>query len=294
MAETWRLIRSGHLSGARNMAVDEALMLSTAAGGPPTLRFYGWEPAAVSIGYFQDIEREVDEAACKSLDIDIVRRLTGGRAVLHDVEVTYSLVIPEDHPMIPPSVVESYRIISEGLVRGLRELGLDARMTMPKRSENGRALRPEEGGSAACFDAPSWYEVTVDGKKVIGSAQVRKYGVLLQHGSIPLQLNAEKLFAILRYSSERARERAKRAFMAKAGSIREALGRPVSFLEVCDHLLFGLQEELGIEFVESELTEREEAMADQLIRERYGKPEWNKQRGRRTGEIYTLKRSVAP
>lgn len=194
--------------------------------------------------------------------------------------------------MMPPSVVESYRVISEGLVRGLAELGLDAQMTMPKRSENGRARRPDDGGSAACFDAPSWYEVTVNGKKVIGSAQVRKNGVLLQHGSIPLQLNAEKLFTVLRYRSERVRERAKRSFTANAGSIREALGRPVSFLEVCDHLLIGMQEALGIDFIEAGLTDREEEQATQLIDHRYGKAQWNKQRGRRSGEIFTLKRTA--
>src|SRR5690606_18215687 len=150
MGETWRLVRSGHLTGARNMANDEAVIESVAAGGPPTLRFYGWEPAAISLGYFQDFDSEVDEAACQSLGIDIVRRLTGGRAILHDVEVTYSLVISEAHPLIPRSITESYRVISEGLVRGLELLGLEAKMTVPPRRARGSPL----GSSPACFDAP--------------------------------------------------------------------------------------------------------------------------------------------
>lgn len=276
MSETWRLIRSGHLTGARNMAIDEAMIESVAAGGPPTLRLYGWEPAAVSLGYFQDFGSEVDELACNSLGIDIVRRLTGGRAILHDVEVTYSLVISEDHPLIPKGITESYRVISEGLVRGLELLGLDAKMTVPARRTPGPL-----GSSPACFDAPSWYEVTVDGKKVIGSAQVRRHGVVLQHGSIPLDLDADKLFAILKFNNEEARARAKAIFNRNATSIRAALGSSVSFLDVSNRLLEGLGEVLNIRFEEGELTQREAERTDELIRTRYATREWNYRRGSR-------------
>lgn len=276
------------------MAIDEAIMQSVAAGGPPTLRLYGWEPPAVSIGYFQDLEREVDEAACSQLGIDVVRRLTGGRAVLHDVEVTYSLVIAESHPLIPSSVVESYRVISEGLMRGLERLGMRPEMKMPERSPGGRLARIANGGSAACFDAPSWYEVTVGGKKVIGSAQVRRYGVVLQHGSIPLQLDADKLFSVLRFPSEEARERAKVAFLRKADSIRALLGRPISFLELSDHLVAGLRERLQIEFEEGHLTAREEEEAERLERTRYSQPEWNRRRGRRADEAVAVRRTAFP
>src|SRR5690606_13384686 len=129
----WGLIRSGHLTGAMNMAVDEAILRSGARGGTPTLRFYGWGPPAISIGYFQNAEREVDSAACKSVGVDVVRRPTGGRAVLHDVEVTYSLILPEENDVVPKGITESYRTISEGIVRGLISLGLDAKMVSLKR-----------------------------------------------------------------------------------------------------------------------------------------------------------------
>lgn len=287
MGEAWRLIRSGHLSAACNMAIDEALMHRVAAGARPTLRLYGWEPAAVSIGYFQDMDKEVDELACKSLGIDVVRRLTGGRAILHDVEVTYSLVISEQHPLIPSSITESYRVISEGLVRGLELLGLDARMTVPTR--RGRAsVGSSPVASPACFDAPSWYEVTVDGKKIIGSAQVRKYGVVLQHGSIPLELDAEKLFTVLRFNNEAVRDRAKAVFLENATSVRSALGQPVSFMDVSDALLKGLQEVLSVTFEESELEPAETEHADELARTRYADPAWNhKRREKAHGHLST-------
>lgn len=280
MRETWRLIRSGHLSGAQNMAVDEAVMLHVAAGGPPTLRLYGWEPAAVSVGYFQDVEKEVDEAACRSLGIDVVRRLTGGRAVLHDVEVTYSLVLPETHSLLPPGIVESYRAISNGLMIGLESLGLDARMTIPRRRPRAQA----DPASPACFDAPSWYEVTVQGKKVIGSAQVRRYEALLQHGSIPLELDAEKLFTVLQFPDEAARERAKAIFVRKATSIRTALRKPISFLEVCDSLLAGFTEALPVRFEEGELTAWEVREAERLAATRYATSQWTRYRMQSTGE----------
>lgn len=278
MREAWRLIRSGHVSAAYNMAIDEAMMHQVVAGGQPTLRLYGWEPAAVSVGYFQDVSKEVDEQACASLGIDVVRRLTGGRAILHDVEVTYSLVIPEDHPLVPRGITESYRIISEGLVRGLEILGLDARMTTPSRYGRRRQNERETISSPACFDAPSWYEITIDGKKVVGSAQVRKCGALLQHGSIPLELDAEKLFTVLHFPNETMRERAKRVFLANATSVRDALRAPVSFLELSDALLAGLEETLPIRFVEGELTEEELKTAEHLVETRYGTPEWNQRR----------------
>lgn len=277
-----------------NMAIDEAILRSTAKGGPPTLRFYGWEPPAISVGYFQDVQHHIDAAACKSLGIDVVRRPTGGRAVLHDVEVTYSLAIPEENPTVPKGITESYRAISEGMVQGLSRLGLDAKMV----SLRGRARKSADAGergaaaprsgryevaveaakarpsSSACFDAPSWYEVTVDGRKVVGSAQVRRMGVLLQHGSILLELDADKLFACLRFPSAEERQQAKEAFLEKATSIRAALGRPVSFLETCDAVVAGLEEALGVRIEEGQLTAEELQDAEALAAEKYKNLEW--------------------
>ena len=327
----WRLIRSGHVSGAMNMAVDEAILRAVARGGTPTLRFYGWDPPAVSIGYFQDAEKEVDTAACKSLGVDVVRRPTGGRAVLHDVEVTYSLIVPEENDVIPKGITESYRAISEGIVRGLVSLGLDAKMVSLRRKRAGgapgagdegtdavdeagsgagevigrggrehgaRAADSGPGGSqyeivveapagrpstAACFDAPSWYEVTVGGKKVVGSAQMRNSGVLLQHGSIPLELQAEKLFTCLKFPSQADREAAMRSFLSKATSIRAALGRAISYMEVSSALIKGWQETLGVEIFEGELTERERKEAEHLAAAKYNRLDWRRDAATKEG-----------
>lgn len=291
----WRLLHSGHLPGALNMAIDEAILLSVAQGGPPTLRFYGWDPPAISLGTFQDAQREIDLATCKSLGVDVVRRPTGGRAVLHDVEVTYSLILPEDNDTVPKGITESYRAVSEGMVKGLDALGLDVKMVSLRRK--GESPPPLEqtasskrytitvdapdkrSTSAACFDAPSWYEVTVDGKKIVGSAQMRRFGVLLQHGSIPLELEADKLFACLKFPSQAARARAKDAFLTKATSIRAALGRPVSFMETSEAVAKGLAEALGVGFVEGELTRKERQTAEELARTKYSRLDWHKEKG---------------
>lgn len=276
MRENWRLIRSGHISASRNMAIDEAMMRHVVRSKVPVLRLYGWEPAAISVGYFQDVEKEVDSAACESLGIDVVRRLTGGRAILHDVEVTYSLAIPDDHPLIPRSVTESYRIISEGLVRGFERLGIQAEMTTYKKTRGVKSsARGRTSQSPACFDAPSWYETTVEGKKVVGSAQVRKFGALLQHGSVPLELDPEKLFTVLRFPNEATKERAKAMFISKATSVRSVLGEAISFMDLSEALLHGMQDVLPITFYEDELTEDELEQAEYLERTRYSTAEWN-------------------
>ena len=231
----------------------------------------------------------------------MVRRPTGGRAVLHDVEVTYSLIMPEENGVVPKGITESYRAISEGIVKGFVSLGLDAMMVSLKRRrtsgaseasearQNGASEQrlssryeviveaPEERPStAACFDAPSWYEVTVGGKKVVGSAQMRNSGVLLQHGSIPLELQAEKLFTCLRFPSADTRERAMRTFLSKATSIRSALGRAISYMETCNALIKGWRDTLGVEIFEGELTDRERKDAEELAQSKYNRLDWRR------------------
>lgn len=127
MQQTWRFIRSGKCSPAYNMAVDEAVLTMHSEGRvPPTLRFYGWNPATLSIGYFQKADEEVEFAELEAKGLGFVRRPTGGRAVLHDQELTYSMIVSEDYPGMPRSVTEAYRVLSEGLLHGFRRLGLQA------------------------------------------------------------------------------------------------------------------------------------------------------------------------
>lgn len=274
--QTWRWIRSGACSPALNMAIDEAMLLSHAEGKtPPTIRFYGWNPPTLSIGFFQKAAKEVELAKLAEAGVGFVRRPTGGRAVLHDRELTYSIVVSEAYPGIPSSVTEAYRVLSEGLLRGFRRLGLDARME--------DAPAPADPGSAACFDSLSWYELTIEGRKVAGSAQMRQKGVLLQHGSILLEADTDKLFSLLAFDSVERRERMKRAFAKKAAAInallREAYGRPPIGLAEAEHSFrAGFAEGLGIRLEEGELTEEERETSERLAREKYASGEWNLRR----------------
>jgi lipoate-protein ligase A len=281
MSQTWRFIRSGKCSPAYNMAVDEAiLMLHSEGKVPPTLRFYGWNPATLSIGYFQKADEEVDFAALAAQGLGFVRRPTGGRAVLHDQELTYSMIVSEDYPGMPRSVTEAYRVLSEGLLHGFRRLGLQAEM-VSLASEDDK-LKYAAAGSAACFDSPSWYELVVEGRKVAGSAQVRQRGVVLQHGSILLDMDIDQLFAVLQFPSDRVRDRLRSSFAGKAVAINDLLrqlGRNEVELPAAEEAFgLGIAESMGIELVPSELTGDERELADELVRDKYGNADWNMRR----------------
>jgi len=277
----WRLIRSGACAPDYNMAADEAMMKAVGAGeAPPTLRFFGWTPATLSIGYFQKAEDEVRLDEVRRRGLGFVRRPTGGRAVLHDAEVTYSIVVPDDYPGLPTSVTESYRLLSEGMVEGFRALGLDASM-VSLASEEEKA-KFASLGSAACFDSPSWYELVVDGRKVAGSAQVRQHGAVLQHGSILLDLDVDALFELLQFRSERLRERLAASFTGKAAAIndlRRARGlAPASSAAAEDAFAAGWARALGMTLAPSGLSAAEEAEARRLAAEKYGADVWNLRR----------------
>ncbi len=280
MREIWRWLDTGDHPGAWNMAVDEAIMAQVAGGlVPPTIRVYGWNPPALSLGYFQNRDREVDLAGCARKGFDCVRRPTGGRAVLHDREVTYAFIAPENHPLIPTGVIASYQVITRGILEGLRSLGVDAQMVTPSKPESKEESTDfGTGTTAACFDAPSWYEVVVSGKKLVGSAQVRRYGAVLQHGSILLNLSVDDLFATLKFRSPALRERAERLFTQKATSLLAVLGREVFPSELKEALRDGWQKALGIELTVGRLTPAELEQAAQLAREKYASEAWNGQR----------------
>lgn len=265
--QKWRLVDTGFAGGYWNMAVDEAILQEHIAGRvPPTLRFYAWKPATVTTGYFQDMEKEIDVEACQKAGFHFVRRLTGGRAVLHDVELTYSIVAREDNPVVSGSVLESYLKISRGLLAGLAKLGIKAEMA---------AHVKKAKGSAACFDSPSWYEVIYQGRKLVGSAQTRKNGVILQHGSIPFILDAEKLFSVLKVKSEELRGRLAQSLKRQACGLNEILGRQVSYAEAMEAFAQGFAEELGLALEKQELTGKELELAQHLEQSKYRTREWN-------------------
>lgn len=275
--EQWRYIVTEGMSPEMNMAVDEAILIAHSEGKvPPTVRFYTWNPATLSIGYFQKAEKEIDLEKVAAAGLGFVRRPTGGRAVLHDQELTYSVIVSEDHPKMPTSVTEAYKVISMGLLHGFQQLGLKAEMvSLATEEEKEKYSSP---GSSACFDSPSWYELVVEGKKVAGSAQTRQKGVILQHGSILLNMDVELLFSLLRFPSDRVKERMMASFRQKAVTINEVSPRPVGLAEAILAFRQGFASGLEVELVEAELTPEEQALAEELAANRYATREWNLRR----------------
>lgn len=272
--ETWRFIDTGFESPSFNMALDEALLDWHSEGKiPPTIRFYGWNPPTLSIGYFQKVEKEINIEAVKQYGLGFVRRPTGGRGVLHEHELTYSVIVSEEHPEMPASVTEAYRVISEGILQGFRNLGLNAYFAVPRSEEEKAALKNPR--SSVCFDAPSWYELVVEGRKVAGSAQTRQKGVILQHGSILLDIDENKLFSLFNYPSERVKERMQKAFKNKAVAINEISTRRIELDEAKQAFKQGFEKGLQINMEEYTLTEAEDAAVRKLAKERYESDEWN-------------------
>lgn len=279
----WRLLVDEPRDGYTNMAIDEAVMQAHAEGkAPPTVRFFRWSPACVSLGYFQSAEGEVDFEACRKLGIDCVRRPTGGRAILHDAELTYSLVAGIAEAAVSGSIVESYRKISAALLMGLRQLGVEAEMKpLAMRGPQAPGWALSEDGqaphtlTAACFDVPSDYEIAVNGRKLIGSAQTRREGVLLQHGSLLFMVDARRIFTVLKPPANVGREEVAEWLSKRVTSLQDILQRPVTFDEVGDSLRYGLAEELGIRLERSELSSTERNLMARLRREKYSTREWN-------------------
>jgi lipoate-protein ligase A len=275
--KVWRVIfdEGSPRPGAMNMALDEALMEAQRdVAHPPTLRFYAWQPACVSLGYFQRAEAEVDLGACHAAGVHVVRRATGGRAVLHDDEVTYSVAIRQE--LLPGSVVETYGALSQGILRGLRYLGIEGQL-----ARVGARRRPgagEDGLAAACFDAPSWYETLVDGRKIIGSAQTRASGVILQHGSLLIGFDAARLTGLLRLRSAESRGRLAAALGASVTSISEHLGRRPAPGEVARALACGMASALGLSLYAGSYTARELELARRLHIDKYLTQEWTLRR----------------
>ncbi len=270
MAE-WRLLSYQVDNGFNNMAVDEAVLRFHSQGKtPPTLRFYGWKPPALSLGYFQSLEEKVDRDNCQARGIDVVRRLTGGRAILHDHELTYSLSVREDLNLLDSSIVKSYREISQGLVKGLKKLDIPVRLTPRQRGQ-----KAPRGDSAACFDTPSWYEIVIDGKKLIGSAQTRKWDAILQHGSLPLTLDSELIFNLFKIDSDRRKARLKRFFLKHSPGLYQHTEKKYSPETLEKYLVQGLSEHFSVKIKPGNLTEDEQQLADELSQNKYSQESWN-------------------
>lgn len=270
----WYFINSGPCTPSFNMALDEALLnWHSEKLIPPVIRFYEWKPATLSIGYFQQVHKDIDLEEVRRQGLGFVRRPTGGRAVLHEHELTYSIIVEEDYPNMPQSVTEAYRVLSEGLLLGFRNLGLDAYFSVPDTEEKKEDLKRPK--SAVCFDAPSWYELVVEGRKVAGSAQTRQKGVILQHGAILLDMDEEKLLSLFRFADEEARERMRRKLPEKAVAMNRLVDRPFTIEQCVEAFKSGFQQSLEIELIPYELTGEQLAYIEQLEKEKYANDDWN-------------------
>ncbi len=269
----WRLLRTEPLCGAMNMALDEVLLDAVMSGrSAPVLRIYRWQPAAVSLGYFQKGPRAVNLGACRRLGYDVVRRLTGGRAVLHDQEVTYSVIAADSGGPFPGGILENYRVIAGALQHGLNALGLPTVLAPSRGQSHNRAV--EGARQSACFTAPSRYELTCFGCKITGSSQKRQGKTFLQHGSIPLDLDCAKLFQALDTEGEMASEEGGRLLAGQIGWMNRWLPLPVSREQAEARLIASFGEVLDLELREDAVAAEEWLGAEMLVKEKYGNPQW--------------------
>jgi lipoate-protein ligase A len=263
----WRLLVSEPRDGARNMAVDEALLLSRLTGeAPPTVRFFAWDPPTLSLGYGQPLDERVNVALAQTLGVGLVRRPTGGSAVYHDTrerEVTYSVAASSgDHPGFD-DLLETYRIIGAALVSGLRRLGVSAELIPVGRNR-------ADSQPTFCFARTGSYEVEVAGKKIVGSAQRRRTERgqgrgFLQHGSILLGADAERLRVLFPRQADP---------LAGMTTVESVLGQRPSFRRTVEAMVSGFEEALGTTLVSGEVTRDETALAGRLVLAKYGQPAW--------------------
>lgn len=264
----WRLLLTDPLDGPMNMAIDQAIMEAVSANRvPPTLRFFAWQPACLSLGYMQSIQ-DVDLARLTLAGWDLVRRMTGGRAILHTDELTYSVALAADDPLVAGGIVESYRRLSAALTEGLRILGVSP-------EADRRADGHHNASGPVCFEVPSHYEITVGGKKLIGSAQVRKFGAVLQHGTLPLWGDIARICEALVFASEQERQHARERVLERATTLQQALGRVVTWREAASAMAEGFRRVFGLDLQETELTDDEYERAAELRATQYATETWN-------------------
>ena len=263
---TWRIVLDGEADGATNMAIDEAILTAVVEGtSPPTLRFYGWSPPCVTLGRSQPMA-DADLEFCRVAGVDLVRRPSGGQAILHTDELTYSVALCQADPRAVGGVLESYRRLSDGLLAGLQRLGVEAIQAVKKK-------QPLDEPTPVCFEVPSDYEITSCGRKLVGSAQWRSRGGVLQHGTLPLYGDLTRIVDYLVFTNEAKRIR-KRSLHNRALTLEESLGRVLPFRRVAAALAEGMAEALNLKLEPGELTDRERTLAAELRRTRYADASW--------------------
>jgi lipoate-protein ligase A len=241
------------------MAIDEAIFRENQRRDtPPTLRFYGWINPAVSIGYFQNLSKEVDLDTCRKNHYDVVRRPTGGKAVFHDHDLTYAVIAKTKYPPFTDDILGTYQVISRCLVKGLEKIKIHAQMAEEKRAAGNESI------DAFCFSVPSLHELLVQGKKICGSAQVRSHGSFLQHGSLLIGFDPAKTRDALLPHLDRDKQIGH--LLKSATSVMDQTQDEIDSPTLCRVLKEGIEETLGICCIEGSLTAGEEALKDRLLK----------------------------
>lgn len=254
MNEEWRLLITENNSAYTNMAMDRAELVSVSKGNaPPTVRFFTWKPRAISIGYFQSLKEEVNLDACKNLGVDYVRRITGGGAVFHDKELTYSIVIPESHDQIPKNIMESYGRICGAIIKGLKKLDIESKYVPIN-------------------------DIISDGKKISGNAQTRKTKTVLQHGTILMDVDVEEMFSLLIVPNEKIKDKLISDVKQRVTSVKDILGGDIGFKEAAEAMRIGFEEEFNINLNLGTLTNEEKELTNKFEKEFFSTKEWNHRR----------------
>jgi lipoate-protein ligase A len=259
LGEEWRIMGLDVYDAHMNMAIDEALCtLRSEEKSPTTLRLYRWKPSAVSIGYFQVVNEEVSLPVCEDLGIDVIRRMTGGGAVYHSYEgeITYSLIVNQSHPKIPADILESYKIICNGLILALRALGLPA------------TFKPIN-------------DIEVNGKKISGNAQTRRRGVVVQHGTLLLDTDIRTMFRVLKVPKDKISDKMIKSVEDRVTTIKNELGH-IDFTKVTEALQKGFEQVFDVKLVKGTLSHEERLLALKLKQEKYGTVDWTFKRPTRT------------
>ena len=265
--DSWRLIKIPAGRGSTQMAIDEAILDAVCEGSsPPVLRLYAWQPACLSLGYSQSVD-DVDCERLREKGWDLVRRPTGGQAILHTDEITYAVIGRADHPLLVGNVLESYRLIAAALLAALTVLGVQANF-LPSE------MPAKETKGPVCFEVPSNYEITVSGRKVLGSAQARRKNGVLQHGSLPLIGDLGRITDVLKFGDEKSRQSSRRRLLERAATLEQITGRAIPWDEAASAFQRGFEAQLGISFTTMDLTDEEVARANALEREKYAHERW--------------------
>jgi lipoate-protein ligase A len=254
MSEEWRYLITEGNTAAKNMAIDRAVLIANSEGKvPPTVRFYTWNPPAISIGYFQSLKEEIDLFECEKSGVDYVRRITGGGAVFHEKELTYSIVIPESHPEIPKNIIDSYGRICGAVIKGLKELNIDSQYIPIN-------------------------DIISEGRKISGSAQTRKLKTVLQHGTVLLDVDVDKMFSVLRVPNEKIKDKMISDVKQRVTSAKHVLGREIPFSDAAVAMKKGFEQEFNVNLTDGALTDYEWDLTKKFENECFGAKDWNYKR----------------